>query len=214
LRYHLRVMAKPAAKRAKKPLPPDPAPVISGRYWIAAGMFLAMVVIPFSKLGDLLQKPTQPQDTNAAAWHAGAEDEVRITLITEDYLRLACESSSSIGDAHCEYKSETEAWQRDPSEPLDDNKKDIIQPYRTYPDNKLILVAGLWADPAVAMRLHSEPPYGVEEKKLSRFVADCKMKFIGRFSGEKLRWANGGPWIDQGPAWVARPEHCTIGVEE
>lgn len=186
---------------------------MSGRYWIAVAMFGAMILIPFSRLGDWLHKPPMHR-ANVRSWHTGAVSNVHITLITEDYLRLACSSPTSVGAAHCEYKSETERWPRNPSAPLDDNKKDVIQPYRTYPGNQLILVAGLWAQPAVAMRLHSEPPYGVQEKKLARFVADCKVKFIGRLTDARLRWVNGGPWLNQGSAWVARPEHCKIDGEK
>src|SRR5262249_51528415 len=106
-----------------------------------------------------------------------------------------------------------EIWPRDPRTPIDDNKKSIIQPYRTWPDNKLVLVAGLWADPVVAMRLHREPPYVVPEKKLARFVVDCEMKFIGRIEDSKLRWGPGQQWQKEGAAWVAKPTSCKLKDE-
>jgi hypothetical protein len=139
---------------------------------------------------------------------------VRITLITADYNLLACAAEQSVAGKHCAYKTETEAWPRDPSEPIDDNKKNIIQPYRTWPDNKLVLVAGLWADPAVAMRLHREPPDGVAAKKLARFVVECRSKFIGRLDDPKLRWQPGQAWIREGAAFVAEPESCSIFTAE
>jgi hypothetical protein len=187
----------------------EPIPVISGRFLVAAGIVGAMILIPFSPLGRMLEAKG-PMPTDVARWAEGAESEVKITLVTADYNLLTCAADKSIDGAHCAYKSEAELWPRDPTQPLDDNKKSIIQPYRTWPDNKLVLVAGLWAEPTVAMRLHREPPQAVPAKKLARFVVECQMKFLGKLETPKLRWGAGQGWMSEGPAWVARPVSCKL----
>jgi hypothetical protein len=212
----LRSEARRAAERdvAERPAPrrsvtPEGPPVVSGRFFIAALIVGAMLLIPFSPLAGVIEKKG-PGPTDTSTWKVGGTGDVRITLITADYNLLACASEQSIQGKHCAHKTETEPWPRDPSEPLDDNKKNIIQPYRTWPDNKLIFAAGLWADPALALRLHREPPEGVPAKKLARFVIECRSKFIGRLDDPKLRWAPGQAWIREGGALVAEPQSCSI----
>ncbi len=202
---------RPAAK--KKTREPEPTPVVGGRFLLAVLIVFVMVVVPMSKLGDFFQKPG-PGKTNTATWRKGNTTEVRITLVTSDYNNLSCASEKSLDGAHCAYKSESEGWPRAAGEPLDDNKKNIIQPYRTWPDNQLILVAGLWATPHVAMRLHDEPPAGVPAKKLARFVATCKVRFLGQLDGAKLHWNAGGKWMNQPRAMVARALSCKVGEEK
>lgn len=184
--------------------------MLGGRFLIAALMIGLMIVLP--QAGRVLEaKGPAPHDTSQ--WALGTVTDVQVTLITADYNKLTCAADKAVENAHCAYKSETEPWPRDPNAPLDDNKKDIIQPYRTWPDNKLILIAGLWNDPVVAMRLHAEPPHVVQEKKLARFVVDCRMRFMGRLESTKLRWAPGAQWQNEGPAFVTRPESCKLKEE-
>ncbi len=203
--------SRPVAK--KKAREPEPTPVVGGRFMIAAVIVALMAIIPNTRIGDLFQK-SAPDKTDTSQWRKGNTASVQITLVTADYDNLHCASAKALDGAHCGYKSETEIWPRDPSEPIDDNKKNIIQPYRTWPDNQLILVAGLWATPAVAMRLHDEPASGVAEKKLARFVATCQVRFLGELDGSKLHWQAGGKWLDQPHANVARALSCKIGEAE
>ena len=81
-------------------------------------------------------------------WKVGGKSTLRITLVTADYAGLACSYDKEFAGKHCANKSETEAWPRDPNQPLEDNKANVIQPYRTWNDNRLVMVAGLWATPA------------------------------------------------------------------
>jgi hypothetical protein len=195
-------------EKAKSAAADEPIPVIGGRFLIAAGFVLAMILIPFSPIGRA--EPKGPEPTDMASWTPGGTGRVRITLITADYQKLTCAAEQQFEGNHCAYKSESELWPRDPGAPLDDNKKNVIQPYRTWPDNKLVLVAGLWADPVVAMRLHREPPQVVVEKKLARFVVDCEMKFLGKLEDSKLRWGPGQQWQKEGAAWVIKPTSCKL----
>ncbi len=194
---------------------PDPTPVVGGRFLAVAAMLGAVIVLPESGVGRLLEP--KPEFSETQKWTPGSTTHVGLTLITADSNLLSCVQETAVDGAHCAYKSETEVWPRDPSAPLDDNGKDTIQPFRTAADNKLVLVAGLWADPAVAMRLHREPWQGIPTKKLARFVVDCQMKFIGSFPEASLRWQAGAKWQATPPADkldgkipIARPVSCTV----
>jgi hypothetical protein len=131
--------------------------------------------------------------------------------VTADQNLLACASEQSFDGTHCQYKTTTEQWPREPNAPLDDNKLNIIQPYRTWFDNKLVFVAGLWAQPDVAFRVHQEPPLAIPSDKLARFAVECRLKFIGRFGQVKLRWSPQHSWADpDGAPWVGRAEYCKL----
>jgi hypothetical protein len=196
----------------------EPTPVVSGRFLIAAGLVLAMVVIPLSQLGGWLE-PKDPTVPQPSTWTVGSRATVAITLITADYNLLSCahdktykspEGTSPPVEYHCANKSESEPWPRDPSRPLDDNKLNVIQPYRTWLNNQLILVGGLWATPQLAYRLHAEPAAGIDKDKLARFVVECDVTFIGKMDGVKLRWGP-GQWTapDMAPM-LAHPNSCKI----
>ena len=206
------------AKARKKRRPPEPVPVLSGRLLIAAGLLAAMLIFPFT-LNRLVTPSTPgPAPTDVSQWGIGKEANVRITLITADFNLLSCASEQAVEGKHCAYKTETTPWPPDPAAPIDDNKATLIQPYRTFPDNKLILVAGLWADPTMALRLHREPSAGVRPEKLARFVANCKVRFTGKLDKPKLRWAPGQAWQlptpqdtdSEGKVFVAEPVSCEL----
>jgi hypothetical protein len=197
-------VVKPASRRR----PPEPVPVLGGRLLAAAVLLAVMLVVPFTCSRFITVEGPKP--TDVSQWAIGTEADVRITLITADYNLLLCASEQAINGRHCANKSETELWPAEPGAPVDDNKARIIQPYRTYPDNKLVLVAGLWADPTMALRLHREPSTGVRTEKLARFVANCRLRFTGRLDNPKLRWQPGQQWQSEGPALVGEPISCKL----
>jgi hypothetical protein len=199
-------------KRRPRRRDEDPVPVVSGRFNIALMLVGAMILIPFSPIGRWVER-AGPEPHYPESWTPGSTGNVRVTVITADYNYLTCASPTAVDGAHCAYKSEMAPWPREPSAPLDDNKANIIQPYRTSPDNKLVLIAGLWANPVVAMRLHREPPQVIPQKKLVRFVADCQMKFVGKLEDAKLRWNPSSGWVDEGPSIVARPVSCKVNED-
>ena len=201
-------------KPRKRPVRPDDDDnsVIGGRFLMAGIMILVAVVIPHSNLGKLLE-PKDPESTHVETWAPGVESTVRITLVTADYGLLGCASEQAFEGVHCAYKSQTEAWPRDPNEGSDDNnnKLNIVQPYRTWFDNKLVFVSGLWATPDVAFRMHQEPSVGILPDKLARFAVECKLKFVGRLDAVKLRWNPQQSWVDpDGPAWVGKALTCKL----
>ena len=189
--------------------------MIGGRYLIAAALLGAMIIIPYSPIGVWLTKTfgPKPDFTDTTKWTAGTKTKLKLTLITADANRLACAHEQAFGEIHCGYKSEKERWPRDPSAPLDDNNANVIQPYRTSPDNKFVMVSGVWAQPKVAWRLHREPPQGTPLKQLSRFVVRCDVTFLGRLDNVKTRWAPAGRWQAEKFAMVARADSCDVFEE-
>jgi hypothetical protein len=186
-------------------------PVFGGRLLVAVGILFATVLIPMSSLGNLIEKK-EPTAPSTGPWRTGETATIAVTVITADYNLLSCASEKEIDGFHCQYKGERDMWPRAPGAPLDDNKATIIQPYRTWLENRLILMPGLWAQPEVAMRLHREPPQGVSKDKLARFVAECKVEFIGELPDVRLRWDTGAAWTgtDGAPPIVAKPLSCKI----
>jgi hypothetical protein len=153
-----------------------------------------------------------PQPTE---WKTGAIAEVELTLVTKDADRLGCADDREFDGARCEYSKEKRRLAVDPASPLDDNRIRTIQPYRTAVGNYLIMVAGLWATPALAMRRHFEPSRGVAEKELRRFIARCRLRFLGGMDNVELRWDVNQKWYVEKYGHVARAESCVvIGPDE
>jgi len=202
----------PAKPRVKPVFEEEPTPVIGGRFMIAALILGALVVIPMSALGNLFE-PKDPPATNTTEWVKGQKSNIILTLVTADAATLTCASPQIFEGRHCAFKTETEPFARDPGAPLDDNKANTIQPYRTWLDNKLILVSGVWAQPSLAMRVHNEPANGVAAEKLARFTAQCQVHFAGQMDSPKLRWQPGQNWGSEQGTMVAIADHCEV-IEE
>lgn len=175
-------------------------------------MLGAMIVLPFSPIANWIAPP-EKDVTDTSNWQVGNVGKAKVTLITADFDQLGCSHPDVFDGARCSHKSDTEANPKDPGAPLDDNNTNLVQPFRTWPDNKLVLIAGLWSEPNMALRLHREPSAGVDQKKLSRFVSDCELKFIGKVDNVKVRWSPGQAWQQEGAAMVARPVSCSLSPE-
>jgi hypothetical protein len=197
-------------QRRKTPPPQEEGePVVSGRMVIALALALAMSIIPVSGLGQYITK-TSPQTAERATWSPGQRANVHLTVVTSDYLQLGCSDARAVGAKHCEFKNDRERWtSSDSVSPLDNNKIDILQPYRTT-DRNLMLLPGLWAQPEVATRLHVEPPGSAKNDKLARFVVACDVKFLEEWDGPLIRWKTGERWSSQGKAMVAELISCKI----
>jgi hypothetical protein len=201
-----------AGDKGRKPPIVEETPVIGGRFITAAAIILGLTLLPMSCLGQKLE-PKEPPPSAVSEWKVGGKSTLRITLVTADYGGLACAYDKEFEGKHCGNKTETEAWPRDPNAPLDDNKANIIQPYRTWNDNRLVLVAGLWATPALATRLHIEPPGNLLPEKLARFVTECKVHFAGEMEKPKLKWGSGSGFnADPNTplVQVAVPDSCQL----
>jgi hypothetical protein len=203
---------KPGAARAqaaRRVEEEEPTPVIGGRFLGAAIILGLTVLIPSSPIGNVLE-PSDPPGTNMAAWQVGQKSKLILTLVTADANSLTCASTQSFEGKHCAFKTESDAWPREPQAPLDDNKANVIQPYRTWLDNKLVLVSGVWAQPSLAMRVHREPPGNLAPDKLARFTAECQVHFAGKMDKPALRWAPGQSWGNEQPTMVAIADECHV----
>ena len=193
------------------PKPPIKPELVGGRAWTAFAMLGAIALASFQWLNGVLDRTLHPRPHKpAVTWAAGAEADVEITLITADAKRLSCAHDSEVDGVHCGYMASKRPWRRTPNAPFDDNDENVIQPYRTADTNVLILVSGLWAEPELAMRLHREPPNLTDIDKHLRFVAYCRVRFVGELQNVSTRWDTSGKWQDEPKAQVAKPVHCTL----
>ena len=190
--------------------------LINTRVLILAAMlgFVALLAYPplnawAAQFSDRVMAPYRKAPPTAQGeWKPGATALVDITVVTADVWRLSCASDQVIEGAHCTHHADKTRWAEDEAAPLDDNRKNVIQPYRTENGNLLITVSGLWAQPAIASRVHQEPPRLVQTKRQKRFTARCTVKFTGYLENAKLQWNQNSQWFDQDKVIVARAEHC------
>jgi len=182
--------------------------VLSGRLVLATAFCLAMVLVPLSPLGRLIAKKA-PESAARQEWKVGTKGTVHVTLVTADYDKLDCADKRRVGEFHCAFEDEKKPFPRAPDAPYDDNKLTVLQPYRTT-DGQLLFLAGLWAQPEIAMRLHREPGRSVPEKRLARFVTECQVEFLEEWPDALYRWAPRDAFGKGETAMVARPIECHV----
>jgi hypothetical protein len=197
---------------AVPPAPPVQGPeVFGGRLFIGVAMLVAMGVISWQGLNVVIDRTLHPKAPKpVAAWKVGEEADVELTLITPDAKRLQCAHDTTLDGVHCGYTANKRPFRRTPNAPLDDNDEAVIQPYRTADTNSLLLVSGLWAQPELALRLHREPPVAGDIDKNLRFVAYCRVRFVGELEKPSLRWDTNAKWGEEPKAMVAKALRCTL----
>jgi hypothetical protein len=185
--------------------------VFGGRLFIGIAMLVTMGVISWQGLNVVIDRTLHPKTPKpVAAWKVGEEADVELTLITPDAKRLQCAHDATLEGVHCGYTANKRPYRRTPNAPLDDNDEAIIQPYRTADTNSLVLVSGLWAQPELALRLHREPPVTGDIDKNLRFVAYCRVRFVGELEKPSLRWDTNAKWGEEPKAMVAKALRCTL----
>jgi hypothetical protein len=198
-------------RRDRAPRLRSSLPVLGGRMGVGVALLVGIAIVAPQWLNSCVDRTLHPDEPKTAVeWKDGTEANVELTLITADSRRLHCAHDTVLDGVHCGYKADKKAWPRAPGAPVDDNDEDVIQPYRTADTNALILVSGLWAQPEIALRLHREPPTYYDASKQIRFVAYCKVRFVGDLADVALRWDNGAKWLDEPKAKVAKALHCTL----
>ena len=198
------------AAPARKPARVTPE-LIGGRFFLALLLLGAIALVSWQWLNVWIDRTLHPRPRKATvAWATGVEADVEITLITADAKRLSCASDTELDGVHCAYGANKRPWRRTPNAPFDDNDVDVIQPYRTADTNVLILASGLWAQPELAMRLHREPPNLGDVDKHLRFVAYCRVRFVGELEKVSTRWDTTGKWTEEPKAMLAKPIRCTL----
>lgn len=162
-----------------------------------------------SKLNKLFADKSE-RVPDPSAWKVGTTHEVDITLITKDEGRLDCSDDREFDGVHCAFKKDRSKWPVEPGAPVDDNRRNVIQPYRTAVGNHLLMVAGMWATPALAFRHHQESPRGMADANLKRFVARCQLEFVGELSNVDIRWNTTAKWYAEKQGPVARAKWCEV----
>lgn len=190
----------------------DQKPILAGRAWIAIGLLVSFGALANPLVNRWVMKKAPPEEvrTDVSQWRVGGEARVRVTLITADSVRLACASAQVFEGAHCGFGGDHAPWPRTEDMPADDNNKDVIQPYRTSPDNRLVFLSDIWTFPDVAMRVHREPWVGVQAKRLQRFDVTCRVKFVGKQDKMELRWDTTGNWQPEKDVWIGRALDCRV----
>ncbi|NRA33543.1 MAG: hypothetical protein HRU17_09405 [Polyangiaceae bacterium] len=211
-------------RRRNREREPEPTPIIGGRLWLPIGMFIAMAFFANPQTGRsfFAKNAPQPYRHQTQAWKVGATSEVRVSVVSADVRALACASDMNAEGVRCAYKADKTAVPRAPDSPLDDNQHLVIQPFKTVPDDHLVLIAGLWHDVSVAYRVHQEPNLGKGSRRLMRFVARCQVRFVAQASPDTVqtRWGLTSSWgkINKKPM-VGIVQSCeveapTLGDEE
>lgn len=185
--------------------------LLGGRLWLGVAMLVGMGVISWQGFNVVIDRTLHPREPKpAAAWKVGEEADVELTLITPDAKRLQCAHDTTLEGVHCGYTAAKRPFRRMPNAPFDDNEAAVIQPYRTADTNALVLVSGLWAEPELALRLHREPPVMGDVDKNLRFVAYCRVRFVGELEKPSLRWDTNAKWGEEPKAMVAKALRCTL----
>lgn len=206
-------MAEAAKPIPRRPPPVPSNPLFAGRMVYVVAMIGGLGLIANPRFNDWVKRkfaPAEDLKTDFSKWKVGGETDVRVTLITGDSTRLSCAKADVVDGVHCAFGSDRLPWARTAEDPADDNGPNRIQPYRTSPDNALILISGLWSHPDVAMRLHRESPMVIPTKRQNRFDITCRVKFLAQWDTVDLRWDTTASWQTERGAWVARSLHCTV----
>ena len=167
-----------------------------------AGGVLVLGWLAFTAWGP---RQTAAPRTGAPKLSKGATIDVAITLVTTDVKALACASADKVGDRHCGFEAPGTVWSQADAA-IDAN---LLAPYKTT-DDQLLLVPGLFAQPALRERLEVDPPLFNREHQ--RFVAHCKLTVEGQLRAVKVRWAPppGGQWLDEQNAWTGSVTGCKL----
>lgn len=194
-----------------RPSPESTPEVLGGRAWLGVGMLAAIGFVAWQWPNGVIDRALHPKQPKAVAtWAVGSEADVELTLITADAKRLSCAHDQTIDGVHCGFTANKSRWRRVQNAPFDDNDEQVIQPYRTADTNALLLVSGLWAEPELALRVHREPPMLDNVDKHLRFVAYCRVRFVGELESVSTRWDTKGKWVEEPRAFVAKPVSCTL----
>jgi hypothetical protein len=169
---------------------PAPAPTGLGKY----KLLISLVIVGLIATGYFATRQSAP---DAAV---GNIVEAAITLVTSDRADVDCAMKDSVDGYHCGFL--------DQDKPFQVEEKNKLQPFFTV-ERRLLLIPGLFLDPAVEMRFKSEPPTKPREQ-LARFVARCQVRIQKAVTDVRVRWLASANFGEPGPAEVATLVDCKI----
>lgn len=206
-------MSEPVAPTEVMPTPGKWRRLLDWKLILSTTLLGVIAVISCDQLNyraDAYFAPKEQLGPDVRTWTVDSVHTIDVTLVTADETRLACADDRTFGDAHCEYTKAKALVPAPPGAPLDNNRQPLIQPYRTANGNHLLFIAGLWNTPALALRSHQEPAATRTDKELRRFVARCRLKFVGAMNNVEVRWSPDAKWYTEAYAPVALAEWCEI----
>lgn len=155
----------------------------------------------------LLPKDQAP---DTSTWVTGKTTSVLLALKTQDAERYSCGSSRSVGELRCDFDNNKKRVSRRPDEPIDDNLRTSLQPYKTAVGDHALVIGGVWHTPELAFRRHREPSRERRGAQLQTFYAECEVEFIDKFDSVEVRYDLGKPWSTAKNLPVAKAQRCTI----
>ena len=156
--------------------------------------------------------PDPVTSPNPTRWTKGRTATLDLALASTDYHGSDCAAKGHLEGYRCQYKQNLSRfeWPKVTPRPVpvDNNRGYFIQPYRTAHQGHLLFIAGLWATPGVAYRVHQEkvPETGAAVS----FIARCQLRFLGEFNNVYSRWKKNGAWEAHAKTPVALAERCTV----
>ena len=141
----------------------------------------------------------------------GAVIDAPITLVTSDRNDLACVLADGPveGGYHCEYVTADKTWAEAHGGAETTDHKKLLSPYKTI-DDILILIPGLFDEPAVLERYQDEIPTKTNKEKLQRFTAQCKLKLTVEVENVMVRWNPKGQWQGPHKVWIGEASNCQV----
>jgi len=133
----------------------------------------------------------------------GSTLEASVNLVTTDRDDLACASRQGVGQYRCGFSAPGMPW---PAEPP---RADLLAAYYTV-NQQLLVIPGLFEQPAVAARYAAEERQGLPREMRPRFIATCRFRLAGELRRFQTRWLRTGGWNPQDEAWVAVPSDCRV----
>lgn len=146
---------------------------------------------------------------NPASWKTGGLATVDIEIEPKNYQQFECASDRHLEGYRCQFGKNhirfewPEVTPR--PVPVDNNRGYFIQPYRTAHNSHNLLVAGVWATPGVAYRVHQ-----LGSSRSRPFIARCRLKFLGHLEQVDVSWNAAQDWQKQERTPVALAEYCTV----
>ena len=128
----------------------------------------------------------------------GATIKASISLVTTDRDDLACASPDTFGAYRCAFRAPGKAWREPPP------RADLLAAYYTV-NQQLLVIPGLFEQPAVAARYAAEEPRGLPRDLRPRFVATCRFELVGELHHFQTRWLRSGGFNPQDEACDRRP---------
>jgi hypothetical protein len=178
----------------------DPSPSESGQPLSRRPAWIVLAAVAVIAIAVWTLRGRSSGGSAGSATGAGSE---AISLVTTDRDDLACASDKAFGRYRCEFRAPGVPWP-DPPAPAD-----RLAGYFTM-DQKLMVVAGLFEQPALAARYAQEEPRKLPRDQRPRFSASCQLKVIDHLHDFQTRWLKTGDWNHQDDAPVAVPSDCKI----